>query len=264
MNQDYALGDLFGAHLPVPPISIQEGPLQKLAGEAYHTYLRLTPELRGQIDGPKNGTELPVTGKRHIILTGFEETDILPFGGFLQTLHVDSNCEAIMTYIPQFPVYPPETAWMRIPKTDIPGLIINTTTKGSRISFLPADIDRQFARFNLPDHGNLLANLVRWAVKDNLPLFVEGAGVIDCHLYQQAGRMILHIVNLTSAATWRQPLDELIAIGPLHVKVKLLKDVRGRNLQLLVSHQEISGKVKDGWCHFVIKSITDHEVVILS
>ena len=51
-------------------------------------------------------------------------------------------------------------------------------------------------------------------------MLVQGAGLVDCHLYQQSGRMVLHIVNLTSAATWRQPLDELIAIGPLKVKVK--------------------------------------------
>ena len=29
--------------------------------------------------------------------------------------------------------------------------------------------------------------------------------------------MILHIVNLTSEATWRAPLDELIRVGPFKV-----------------------------------------------
>jgi len=76
--------------------------------------------------------------------------------------------------------------------------------------------------------------------------------------------MILHIVNLTSAATWRQPVDELIAIGPLRVKIRLLKNVRGNNLRLLVSNEKIFGEVKNGWCHFVLKSILDHEVVVLT
>ena len=76
--------------------------------------------------------------------------------------------------------------------------------------------------------------------------------------------MVLHIVNLTSTATWRQPLDELIAIGPLGIKIRLSKNVRGTNLRLLVSNERISGEVKNGWCHFVVKSIPDHEVVVLT
>ena len=51
----------------------------------------------------------------------------------------------------------------------------------------------------------LLANLVRWTAGASVPLSVQGPGMIDCHLYQQERRLILHLVNLTSAATWRGP-----------------------------------------------------------
>ncbi len=57
----------------------------------------------------------------------------------------------------------------------------------------------------------------------------------DCHLYAQPGRVILHLVNLTSAGTWRQPVREFIPIGPLRVRLKLPEGVRGRHLRLLVS-----------------------------
>ena len=208
--------------------------------------------------------EPPVNGKRHAILQGFDQTDILPFGGLLQPLKTDPGAEVLMTFIPQFPVYPPETAWMREPKTDIPGLIINTTGQGSRIVFIPADIDRQFGLNNLPDHGNLLRNIVRWAAKENIPLIVEGAGLVDCHIYKQAGRLVLHVVNLTSTATWRQPLDEFISIGPLKISVKLPGDVHGGNCRALVAGQKIKSNLKDGWCRFEIKSLVDHEVVVIS
>ena len=87
------------------------------------------------------------------------------------------------------------------PKTNIPGLILNSMPGGSRIAFMPADLDRQFGRYNLPDHGDLLANLIRWASKDDIPLVIECAGLIDCNIYHQPGRMILHMVNLTSAGS---------------------------------------------------------------
>jgi hypothetical protein len=247
-----------------------------MAGEAYHTYLRLTPELRAQVDGPHKGIEPPVTGKRyagsqgfrHPILQGFDETDILPFGGLLDPLRVDAGAEVLLTFIPQFPVYPPEKAWMRVPKTDIPGLILR-----DRVAFIPADLDRQYGRSNLPDHGNLLRNIIRWAAEGpnasghghhQLPLTVEGAGLVDTHLYHQPGRLILHLVNLTNENTWRQPLDELIAIGPLKVKVKLPPGITGHTLRRLVTTGAVTATVSEGWCHFEIKSILDHEVIVIA
>ena len=37
-----------------------------------------------------------------------------------------------MTFVPPFPIYPPETAWMREPKTDLPGLILNSPARAGR------------------------------------------------------------------------------------------------------------------------------------
>ena len=143
-------------------------------------------------------------------------------------------------------------------------MIVTATARGSRIAFLPADLDRRFGRDNLPDHGDLLANLVRWAAKDGLPLALEGPGLIDCHLYRQPGRAILHLVNLTNAGTWRQPVHELIPVGPLRVLLKLPEGVRGKSVHLLVSGQKSSAAVAKGWTRFQINSLLDYEVVVLS
>jgi hypothetical protein len=169
----------------------------------------------------------------------------------------------LATFVPAFPIYPPETAWMREPKTDVPGLILNSTAGGGRIAFLPADLDRRFGRDNLPDHGHLLANLVRWASKGDIPLAVEGAGLIDCHLYHQPGRLILHLVNLTSAGAWRQPVHELIPIGPLRIRVKLPADVRGKRARLLVAGKAATAGITAGWANLEVRSVLDHEVIVL-
>jgi hypothetical protein len=253
-NADYALADLFGAHI------IQHRP--GTPAGSIHTYFRLTPELRRDVDGPETGTEPAITGTRHPVLRGFEETDILPFGGRLEPLRTDPGAEVLMTFIPEFPTYPPETAWMRQPKTDIPGLIINTKAKG-RVAFLPADIDRRFGQYNMPDHGVLLGNLIRWAAKDNIPLKVEGAGSVDCHLYHQPGRLIMHLVNLTNAATWRAPIHELISVGPFKIQVKLPEGVHGKSLKLLVANHPVLPTIKNGWVSFEVRSILDHEVVVI-
>jgi hypothetical protein len=257
-RKDFALSGLFQAH------ANGSGTERKWAASTFHTYLRLTPELRAGVPGPKAGDEPPVAGKRHPVLEGFDETDILPFGGMLEPMRTDSGALVPLTFIPPFPTMPPESAWMRQPKTDIPALVLSTTAAGRRVAYMPADIDRRYATENLPDQANLLANLVRWAGGDTLPLRLEGPGLIDCCLYRQPGRLILHLVNLVSAGTSRAPIDELIPVGPYKVSVRLPKEIFSRSVRLLVSTGATQPEVRGGWCTFGVKSILDHEVVVIA
>jgi len=263
LYRSFALADLFGAHVTDPSRAGNEARRKQQASDTAHTYLRLKPECRARVDGPHTGDEPAIAAERHPVLRGFEATDILPFGGVLEPLRVDARAEVLATFVPAFPIYPPETAWMREPKTNIPGLILNTTPAGARVAFLPADLDRRFGRDNLPDHGDLLANLIRWAAKDDIPLVVEGPGLIDCHLYHQPGRLILHLVNLTSAGAWRQPVHELIPVGPLEVRVQRSADVRGKRVRLLVTGKADAARTLANWSHLHVRSVLDHEVVVL-
>jgi hypothetical protein len=233
-RKDYALADLFGAHF-----SGTMGAERNALTQTLHSYLRITPELRA-------GT-----------LSGFDETEILPFGGTLAAMKVDSGVQVPLTFIPPFPVLPPETSWMREPKTDIPGLVL----KG-RVAFLPADVDRLYSRDNLPDHARLLANVARWAAGE-IPLRLEGRGVFDCSAYTQTGRAIVHVVNLT--ATGRVPVtdDDLTASGALQLSVRLPAGVAGRGARLLVAGKRAPATVAGGWALVTIPSVLDHEVVVI-
>ncbi|MGH9664891.1 MAG: Tat pathway signal protein, partial [Bryobacteraceae bacterium] len=215
-----------------------------------------SPELRAKVWGPEIGDEPPVTSSRHPVLRGFDETDILPFGGLLTPLKLDSGVIVPLTFIPPFPIYPPETAWMRQPKTDIPGLVLN-----KRVAFLPADIDRRYSRDKLPDYANLLANIVRWAANGDIPLKVEGPGFFDCNLYAQPGRVIAHLVNLTAAG--RMPMDELISVGPLKISLRLPEGVRGKSVKMLVTGGTAAPTVENGWARVELPSVLDHEVLVI-
>jgi hypothetical protein len=251
---DFALAGLFGAHAA--------GGRRAATGSS-QTYLRLKPEWRARGWGPKIGNEPPAAGERHPVLRGFDETDILPYGGVLEAMRTDPGVIVPLTFIPSFPAMPPETAWMREPKTNIPGLVLSERGK-ARIAYMPADIDRRYSRENLPDHGNLLANIVRWAAGGDIPLAVEGPGLVDCHLYEQSGKLILHLVNLTSAGTWRAPLEELIPVGPFKVRVRLPRGASARRVRLLVSGASAKLEVKGDWAAFELRSLLDHEVAVVS
>jgi hypothetical protein len=248
---DYGLADLFGAHF-----TGTAGAERQWAAKTEHTYLRLSPELRANVWGPETGDEPRPNGQRHAVLRGFDETDIIPFGGMLVPLKLKEGVIVPLTFVPAFPIYPPETAWMRQPKTDIPGLVLN-----GRVAFLPADLDRRYSRDSLPDYADLLTNVVRWSSNDSIPLKVEGRGLFDCNLYTQPGRVIAHIVNLT--ATGRMPIDELIPSGPVKMSVKLPGDVRGRGGRMLVAASSFTPSISNEWATASIPSVLDHEVIVI-
>ncbi|MCU0520794.1 MAG: Tat pathway signal protein, partial [Anaerolineae bacterium] len=195
---DFSLADLFGAHATGDHVGSRDPEGASWDAQDAHSYLRLRPEFRATIDGPLTGLEPPVEGERHATLTGFDETDILPFGGRLELVLADPNAIVPLTHIPAFPIYPPETAWLP-PGAEAgqPALVLSERSGQGRVAYLPASLDHAFAKDNLPDHGHLLANLVRWAADGRIPLRVSGTGLVDCHLYHQSGRLTLHMVNLS-------------------------------------------------------------------
>jgi hypothetical protein len=285
---DFALADLFRAHQvgETPRLRAQTrtratDAAGAASGGSAHTYLRLSPELRARVDGPKTGDEPPIAGggERHPVLEGFDETDILPYGGTLSPLRVDATAIGPtvpivpLTLVPAFPTYPPETSWMRTPKTDIPGLILSQPPSSdpqhtARVAFMPADIDRRYAREHLPDHARLLANVIRWAAAGHAPVTVEGPGLIDCHLYEQPGRLILHLVNLTSEAAWRAPLDELIRVGPFTVRIRLPHRSTPFRAHLRVAGTTTPARRAEGAAGtsvgvVEIPSLLDHELIVI-
>ena len=260
---DFALADLFGVHVPDQHGFRDEATCRKWAEETTQSYLRLTTELRARVEGPRMVNEPVATGARHPVLRGFDETDILAFGGTLEPLRLDPSAQVLLTFIPSFPAFPPELAWMREPKTDIPGLVLNERAGAGRVAYMPADLDLRFGRSNLPDHGKLLANLVRWTARDDIPLAVEGPGFLDCHLYRQEDRLILHLVNLTNTGTWRAAMDELIPVGPLEVSVILPEGVAGKTVRLLVAGTLAAAALHGRTVSFSVNSVLDHEVFVI-
>jgi hypothetical protein len=259
-KDDFTLSDLFKAHFT--------GTIHGSIGNAQtwenidHSYLRLLPSVGKEVYGPLSGTEPETSPARHQVLQGFESTDIIPFGGLLLDVEAEEETTVPATFIPTFPAYPPETSWMREPSTPIPAAVLHSAGN-SRIAYLPADLDRRLTRDNLPDHARILGNLVKWVAKGSLPVHVEGVGLIDCNLYSQEKRMILHLVNLTSAGTWRSPVHEFIPVGPFEIRVRVDSESSPVEVKLIVTERVLQAEVADGWCRFQVDSILDHEVAVI-
>ena len=115
-----------------------------------------------------------------------------------------------------------------------------------------------FARDQLPDHGDLLAAIARWCLRGDLPFAVEAPGLIDCRLFRtQAGDGVLHLVNLNNPNAWRTPVQETVPTGPVRVRVKTRGPARA-----LVGEARLSQRQAGDWRVIDIPRIAEHEVLV--
>ncbi|HVX86844.1 MAG TPA: beta-galactosidase [Phycisphaerae bacterium] len=269
---DLALADLLGAH-DVASLTDTRDPRPATqptrgrfgpggAATSQHTYLRLLPARAAITDGPHHPDEPHTAPRRHPVLAGFDDTDILPFGSTLPfPLAVSANARVLATFIPAFPESPPEIVYMRTRSTDIPALIVNESNPG-RVVYLPAEIDRLYAQFNLADHGDLLANIVRWAARDTLPVSVAGPGLVNVDLYRQRNRLILHLLNLCNPDAWRAPVTELVPAGPFTVTLAPPADMHVTRARSLVTGKSLALGRGGDRLHTTVPAIADHEVLL--
>lgn len=243
VRADLALGDLFGARVPAGHSWRDPARRAAQARDWSQTYLRL----------PRDAA------RRHEVLRSFSDTDLLAFGGVLEPIDADPPA---LTFVPALPLSPPEDVWMRQAETHIPGLVCREIAGGARIAYLPADLDRRFARDQLPDHGDLLAALARWCLRGDVPLELDAPGMIDCRPWRtRAGETVVHLLNLNNANTWRTPVQEFVPTGPLRLRMRLDSVNAAR---ALVGEQRLRIKRRAGWCEVEFPRITDHEVVVFS
>ncbi len=248
-RSDFYLADFFGVHHSGNS-SGAENSSSSWDSPTTHNYLRL-PAIRSN---------------RHHILRFFDETNILPFGGMLQNVYLptskDENSDVLATYIPSFPIYPPETSWMRQPGSDLPAIVVREYPSGGRVVYFAADIDRCYGRRKLPDHGQLLCNAIQWALCENSTLEVKGPGLIDCHLYQQPDRLILHLINL-SGCEGSTYLEEHLPVGPIQITLKQRNGIRPKRAVCRVSGEVLPLTTNDEWACIELNQLVDHEVIIV-
>jgi hypothetical protein len=169
----------------------------------------------------------------------------------------------LATFVPEFPIYPPETSWMRTPRTDIPALTARETEAGGRLVWLLADLDRCYAREGSFEHAEIIASAVRWA-RGLAPPPVEieaPGGVVAVTGYAQGNRRIVHLTSRVQTAAVPGRQDVLLAVGPVRLRLR-----KPGNDALRASLRVAGGSApveRDGDDAVVtVGELRDHEVVV--
>ncbi|MHC4789136.1 MAG: beta-galactosidase trimerization domain-containing protein [Planctomycetota bacterium] len=236
-RDDFGLADLFGVRF--------RGRL----GPMKNSYLRVE---KGE---PAEGV--------HPLIAGLEGADRIING--IWRLEVEPTVEfpdRPITFIPPYPDLPMEDVYPRVARTEIPEVYLREIGRG-RIAYFNWDIDRTFWEVLNPDHGRLFANAVRWAVRDRLPVYVTGPGLMEVTAWLQEDSMTVHLVNLTNPMTMKGPYRELLPVGAQQVRVRLPEGRRAGEVRLLKAGEALPDEQADGFLVVTVPSVLDHEVVAI-
>ncbi|MDR0400287.1 MAG: beta-galactosidase [Treponema sp.] len=155
------------------------------------------------------------------VFAGFDDTAIIPMGGTFREVIPEPGVEILATYMPPFPIYPPEFAWTAVPKTDKPVVTLYNAPGGGKALYAAWDLDAVYGRAALPDHGNLIGNAAAYLLGDTIPFRVACGAYIDFKVYRQENRLIIHLINSNHTGFTQGYAERNLPVGPVAMKIKL-------------------------------------------
>lgn len=258
---DYGLADLLGVSLSEGEHGDWRGADLDFERAGSHTYLRLHP-ARNEAGGAVDFSATP-RARRHPALAGFDDTDIVAFGGYLRESTVCDGFTAVATLVPRFPIFPPETSWMRDTDSATPAIVVGERPEG-RTAMVLADIDRVADREQQPDARRLLAGIVRWAIGDDPRVVAETPGGVAVNAYAQPGRTIVHLTNTLATTSIAARQDRVYPVGPVTVQVaKPDAGAVARAAQLRVAGGATVAEDLGATVSVTVDSVGVHEVIVI-
>jgi len=214
MRKDFALADVFGAHVTRPT-----------RGVVKNTYIAL------------NGT--------HPINKGYDGANRIIGGSYLIGIEAEKGTDQPFLYVPDFPDLPMEEVY---PREDPQGaaIVARETGKGGRSVYIPWNIGEIFWHSLAPDHARLLENAVRWALGATPRVTVSGEGVVDIAVREGNDGLVVNLLNLTNPMMMKGPIRTVMPIGAQTVSVELPKGRKGASAQLLLDGASLQVTVENG------------------
>ncbi|MEK1903438.1 MAG: hypothetical protein AAAB19_28115, partial [Rhizobium sp.] len=130
--------------------------------------------------------------------------------------------------------------------------------------YIPWNIGEIFWEVFAVDHGRLIGNAVRWALGKTPRVTVEGSGVIDMALRENAEGVALSLFNLTNPMMMKGPIRENYPLATQTVSVEIPPGKSVAKAWLIVTDRAANFSVKDGRAQVEVPGIERLEVLHLT
>jgi hypothetical protein len=133
----------------------------------------------------------------------------------------------------------------------------------SRLDYFPGDVERTMFRSGHTDLSRLLQNSIRWVLRGESPVTIEGEGVIEAFAWETEPGFAIHVLNYTSPNMHRGWLRRHYPIGAQKVRVTLPPGRKVTRVELLRAETGVPFQQKGGAVEFTMPSVADYEVAAL-
>jgi Hypothetical glycosyl hydrolase 6/Beta-galactosidase trimerisation domain len=205
--------------------------------------------------------ENPEARYPHPILAGFANTNWIP--GAQNRVPLKPVQNPVLTVVPGFVRYPPELAYPPVSHTDEPAVVLRES-RSSRIAYFPGDIERTYW---LTGHGDLLRllhNTIRWIIRDEAIVNVEGDGFIEIFCWETAAGYSVHLLNYTNPDAQHGWLQSTYPLGPQTISLKLPQGVSVKSVELLRTGQTVHAHIENQVLQCTIPRVEDYEVAAVT
>ncbi|HEY1647593.1 MAG TPA: alpha-amylase family protein [Terracidiphilus sp.] len=230
MRENFALADIFGIQ--------KTGDIIGTTGNAFYARIE----------------------RQHEVLAGFANTNWLP--GAEYRVPLASVADPVLTVVPGFTAYPPELAYPPTPRTNVPAAVLREQG-ASRLAYIPSDIERSLWVSGDIDLSRLLQNTVKWLLRDEQPVTIQGPGLIESFAYETEPGFALHVLNYTNPNTHRGLIREFYPIRAQAVSFRVPEGKKITRVQLLKAGVDVPFRSVNGRIEFTIPGIRDYEVAAI-
>ncbi|MFB9375481.1 beta-galactosidase trimerization domain-containing protein [Kineococcus gynurae] len=235
---DFGLADVMGVHLTSPA----RGPVK-------NNYVALT--------GPEHPLHAPFRGAQRIV-----------GGTGIVGVRAEDGVDGVAVpfrFVPDYPDLPMEEVYARETPRD-PAVVTREVPGGGRTVYVAFNLGALFWETLQPDHRDLLARAVTWALGGDGVARISGPGLVDIAVHENRnGDVVVEtsvaLVNLTNPFTMRGVMRETLAVGPHSVSIAVPEGREVQAVSLLVSGTAVAATVDEGRLDILLPSISLLEVV---
>jgi hypothetical protein len=167
-----------------------------------------------------------------------------------------------MTFIKPYPVYPPEAVYQREPPSDIPALM-SREVGNSRLVYMAGDVGSSFWRLDNMDLGRQMSNAMRWLLKGNNAVDVEGDGLMEVIGWETQRGFAVHLLNYNGANAFRGHMRKPVALTAQKVRIKLPSEKKIRQASLLHAGTTVAFQQTGNYVSLTVPKVEMYEVVAL-